>query len=83
VDRIAESAVKPTKEAMVPSLTAMLSLIEGVEDGPGWEEKLKRAVEKQFGKADPTELETVLHQAMMMAELAGMAGVELDTRGPA
>ena len=80
VQQLIGNATQSTEPAMAPIIANVLRVMEDVEDAPGWHRRLRAALLKEFQVTDTAELESLLHKAIVMAELAGRTAVAQDVK---
>lgn len=79
VDTAAAGAVQSAAAAIEPDVAALLELIDGMEDGGDWPGRLRAELAKHYeNTTNPSALESLVHKATILAELAGRASVVED-----
>jgi len=79
VDNLATDAAQATARAVEPDVAKLLELIDDLEDGDDWPERLRTQLAEHYGKTeDNAAFEQLAHKATILAELAGRVAVVED-----
>jgi phage gp29-like protein len=79
VDTAAAGAVQSAAAAIEPDVAALLELIDGMEDVGDWPGRLRAELAKHYENTNnPSALESLVHKATILAELAGRVAVVED-----
>jgi phage gp29-like protein len=79
VDSVSGVAVQSAAAAIEPDVAALLELIDGMEDGGDWPGRLRAELAKHYENTNnPSALESLVHKATILAELAGRVAVVED-----
>ena len=79
VDDIATDAAQVTARAIEPDVAKLLELIDDLEDGDDWPERLRTQLAEHYGQVkDNAAFEQLAHKATILAELAGRVAVVED-----
>jgi phage gp29-like protein len=79
VDTVGAGAVQSAAAAIEPGVAELLEIIEGLEDGADWPDRLRSTLTRHYEQTNnPSALESLVHKAMILGELAGRVAVVED-----